>query len=101
MRQIAGGLLKAAILGACVYGVVKWQYAETQDGDVAEFAQKACIDEIGARYNVTNAKPYDVRETGNGYVVRVSVTSARGTPAKVTCLTNSHGGLRDITIEER
>jgi hypothetical protein len=44
---------------------------------------------------------YSVKETNIGYVVRASVTLPKGTVAKVYCLTNTHGGVREITIEER
>ncbi len=80
---------------------MKWQATGNDSSDVTKFAEQACIDEIGVRYNVSNMRPYDVDENSNGYVVRVSVTSTRGTPAKVICLTNRNGGIRDIMIDER
>ncbi len=72
-----------------------------QDDSATQFAEKACRDEVNARYNVSTVRVYDVSETNNGYVVRITVTSTGGKPAKVVCLTNAQGGVRDISIDER
>lgn len=100
-RQITGNLFKLAILCACIFAFTKWQAAESEDRGFREFAENACIDEIGGRYNVSGTRVYNVIETGDGYSVRASATSARGTPVKIVCLANSHGGVRDIVIDER
>ena len=101
MGRLVGNLIKAAILLAGIYVIVKWAPIEMQADDKAEFAESACRDAARARYDVSTVRVYDVSKTNNGYVVRITVTLARGTPAKVVCLTNSNGGVRDISIDER
>ena len=100
-RQIIDNLLKLAIAGACVYAFTVWQGTETQDSGLEEFAEAACVDEIGIRYDVGSIRAYDVEETSNGYTVRATAKSARGAPVKIVCVTNEHGGVRDIAIDER
>ncbi|MDH3750980.1 MAG: hypothetical protein OEU90_05330 [Gammaproteobacteria bacterium] len=96
-----GNILLLAAVGAGIYAIVKWEFIKPQDDEASDFAEKACVDEIGDRYDVSTVRAYAVNETNNGYVVRASVTLARGTPAKVYCLTNAHGGVKEIGIEER
>lgn len=100
-RQIAGNLFKLAILCACIFAFTKWQSVESQERGLKRFAENACIDEIDNRYNVSSTKVYNVIDTGNGYSVRASATLNRGAPVKIICLTNTHGGVRDIAIDER
>jgi hypothetical protein len=99
--KLIGNVLKAALVCACVYGIVNWESIKQQDGAAVDFAKRACVVEIGNRYDVSKVRTYEVNENNNGYVVRASVTLARGTSAKVVCLTNSHGGVNEITINER
>jgi len=96
-----GNIFKVVLVCGCIYAFVKWEFDKPQDDDVSNFAEKACIDEIRDRFDVSTVRTYAVNETNNGYVVRASVTLARGTTAKVNCLTNAHGGVKDIMIEER
>ena len=96
-----GNAIKVALVLGCVYAFVKWEFTETQDDDARGFAEKACIDEIEGRFDTSTVRIYAVNETNNGYVVRATVTLARGTAAKVYCLTNTHGGVEEIMIEER
>ncbi len=96
-----GTLLKAAVLCGCAYAIWQWDVINPQDDDVTNFAEKTCTDEIGRRFNASMVNVYSVKETNIGYVVRASVTLPKGTVAKVYCLTNTHGGVREITIEER
>jgi hypothetical protein len=96
-----GGIIKAALLVGLIYAVVNWRDVDKVDDDVRDFAEQACITEIGHRYNVSTARVYAVNENSNGYTVRVTITLAKGNTAKVNCLTNTHGGVKDITIEER
>ena len=96
-----GNAIKVALVLGCVYAFVKWEFTETQDDDARGFAEKACIDEIRDRFDTTTVRVYAVNDTNNGYVVRATVTLARGNAAKVYCLTNTHGGVEEITIEER
>lgn len=99
-HRITGNIFKLAIFCACIYAVTKWQAAQSGDDDIKEFAEYACLDEIDDRYSFSSLSAYEVKKTDNGYTVRASATTARGTPVKVVCLTNIHGGVRDITINE-
>jgi len=74
---------------------------ESRDHGLKRFAENACVDEIGNRYKVSSTKVYNVMDTGNGYSVRATATLTRGVPVKIICLTNAHGGVRDIAIDER
>jgi len=96
-----GDVLLLAAVGAAIYALVKWEFINPQDNEVSRFAEKACVDEIRHRYNASTVRAYAVNKTNNGYTVRASITLARGTPAKVYCLTNAHGGVREIGIEEQ
>jgi len=96
-----GNLFKVALVLGGIYVFVNWQFTETQDNDAKSFAEKACIDEIEDRFDTSTVRVYAVNENTNGYVVRATVTLARGNTAKVYCLTNTHGGVEEITIEER
>ena len=101
VRQFTGSLLKGLMLGACIYGFMKWQSLGSASSDVTSFATDACVEEASTRYNISNPRPYRTASNSKGYVVRVSVTTASGKPAKVVCLANAHGGINDITIDER
>ncbi len=96
-----GSLVRVAIVCAVIYGVVVWKGTTSQYDDVTEFAEKACVDEISQRFNAATVKVYAIKENSNGYVVRATVTFATGKTGKVYCLTNAHGGVRDISLEER
>ncbi len=96
-----GSLIRVAVVAALAYGIWTWQDNASQDGDTIAFARKACLDEIRGRYNVSSARVYDVEKNNNGYVVHATVTLPRGHAAKVLCLANPNGGVRDITIDER
>jgi hypothetical protein len=99
--ETVGSIVKATLLIGLIYAVVKWQDVDRPDDNVKGFAEEACITEIEQRFNVSRVRVYAINENSNGYVVRASVTLTRGNTAKVNCLTNTHGGVRDITIEER
>jgi hypothetical protein len=96
-----GNLIKVALVLGGIYAFVNWEFMESQDDDVREFAEKACIDEIEDRFDTSTVRIYAVNDTNNGYVIRATVTLARGNTAKVYCLTNTNGGVNEITIEER
>jgi len=96
-----GNVFKIALVLGGIYAFVKWEFTETQDDDVRSIAEKACIDAIEARFDTSTVRIYTVNESNNGYVVRATATLARGNTAKVYCLTNTHGGVEEITIEER
>jgi hypothetical protein len=71
VRQLTGSLLKGMILGACVYGFMKWQSLDSASSDVTSFATDACVDAASTRYNISNPKPYKTApnssRTGIGY----------------------------------
>ncbi len=96
-----GNILKAVFVFGCIYALVKWEFNETQDDDVRVFAEKACVDEIEDSFDTSTVRVYAINENNNGYVIRATVTLARGNTAKVYCSTNTHGGVKEITIEER
>jgi len=95
-----GTLVKVALVFGIIYAIMKSGVISPQGDDLSEFAEKACIDGIRGRYDTTTMRVYSVKESNNGYIVRASVTLAKGNVAKVYCLTNEHGGVRDIAIEE-
>jgi len=99
--EVGGNIVKALIVGGAIYGVVNWQSVEPQSDEITDFAERACIDEINSRFDVSRVRVYSINKNRNGYVVRATVTLARGATAKVYCLTNSHGGVKEVTIEER
>jgi len=101
ISRATGSIVKAAILIGIAYGILNWQDINLPDDGVKDFAEKACISEITQLFNVTRVRVYAINENSNGYVVRATVTLAKGNTAKVNCLTNDHGGVRDISIEER
>ena len=70
LRDTFGNLLKAALLCACVYAVVKWGPIAPQEDEVNRFAEKACIDEIRNRYDASTVNVYKINESSNGYVIR-------------------------------
>ena len=96
-----GNTLKGAFVIGCIYALVNWQFNETQNGDASYFAEKACVDEINDRFNPSTVSVYAINDTNNGYVVRATVTLAKGNTAKVNCLTNTNGGVIEVTIQER
>ena len=101
VAEIVGDIFKIVLVCGCIYGIVKWGDIETQDDDVRKFAERDCVDEIRHRFDVSTVRVYAVGETNSGYVVRATITLARGSTAKVYCLTNMHGGVEEITIQER
>jgi hypothetical protein len=101
IRESIGSLFKVAVVGACVYGFVKWGPLETENDDIGDFAERDCIDEIRSRYDVSRISVYELSKRDDGYAVRASVTLARGPVAKATCLTNRQGGVREVVLDER
>lgn len=101
IRETIIGIGKAALLVGLIYAVVNWKDDNLLGDDVKEFAEKTCVDEIKQRIDASRVSTYAVNESNTGYVVRTTVALAKGGNAKVICLTNRHGGIRDISIEER
>lgn len=100
ISKLINNVLSLGLLAGGVYVLLHWQDFGGSKSDVEEFAERACIDAVSSEYNVSNASPYEISETDSGFIVRLSVTTSRGTKAKATCLTNPHGGVRDTMIEE-
>lgn len=96
-----GSVVKIALLGAVIYALLEWDVMGLRKDESSDFAEHACVNEIRDRYNVTSVKAYSVDKTDKGLVVRATMTLARGTPVKVICLTNDHGGVEEIRVEER
>jgi hypothetical protein len=99
--QSVGTIIKIGLVAGCAYALFKWNPISLQDDDNTKFAEKACADEFSSRFDGTNVRIYNVNEINDGFVVRASITLAKGNIAKVVCLTNTHGSVREITIEER
>jgi hypothetical protein len=99
--QSIGTIVKIGLVAGCVYALLKWNPISPQDDGSIKFAEKACTDEIGTRFNGSNVRIYAVTETNDGYVVRASISLDNGNIAKVVCLTNTHGSVREVMIEER
>ena len=90
--KLINNLLSIGLLAASGYVIWNWQDFGSSKSDVEIFAERACVDAVNSSYNVSNVSPYEISESDNGYVVRLSVTTSRGTKAKAICLTNPHGG---------
>jgi hypothetical protein len=101
MGQTIGSIVKAALLIGLIYALLNWQGLGLLEDNVKDFAEEACVIEIEQRFSVSRVNVYAINENSNGYTVRASVTLTKGGNAKVNCLTNPHGGVKDITIEER
>ena len=95
-----GNLLKAAVVIAGIYAFFNWDSIRPQQDELSIDAEQACVSEIRSRYATKSLKAYSVKKTSTGYVVRASATLPRGNAVKVYCLTNEHGGVEDIRIEE-
>ena len=99
--QLSATLVKVVIVGGCIYGIVNWQANKPQGDEISDFAERACVDEIRKRFDVSTLRVYAINKNRNGYVVRATLNLAKGNTAKVNCLTNTHGGVREVTIDER
>jgi hypothetical protein len=98
--ETLSSIIKIAVVGAGVYAVVRWQFIQPQLGEIAEFAEKACVDRIESRFDPERTRVYSVKEDDNGYVVRASLSYSKRSTSKVYCLTNKQGGVREIIIAE-
>lgn len=101
IKNAIGSLIKGALLLGVIYAILNWQDIGLVGDDVRDFAENACITEIKQKFDVTRVRAFSIEENSNGYVVHTSVTLTKGNTASVRCLTNVHGGVRDIVIEER
>ena len=96
-----GTLIKIAVLGACIYAFVTWEFNGSQENDNSAYAESVCADAIRGRFNTRSVNIYAVSDSDQGFVVRASITLPNGSPAKVYCLTNRYGGVEEIRIVER
>ena len=96
-----GNLIKIAVLGACIYAFVNWDFNGSQDSDDSAFAEQVCVDAIRDRFNTRAVNVYRVSDSDQGFVVRASITTSNGRQAKVYCLTNIYGGVDELRIVER
>lgn len=96
-----GNVVALALLAAGVYAFLEWNPFTTADGGAAAFAESACRQHVSGRAGFARARVFRVSETADGFTVRLSATLDRGGSAKVICLANANGGVRDIEILER
>lgn len=96
-----GNLIKIAVLGACIYAFVNWDFNGSQDNDERAFAERVCADAIKDRFNTRSVNVYRVSDSDQGFVVRASITTSNGRQAKVYCLTNIYGGVDELRIVEQ
>lgn len=94
-------MVAIAAVCAAIYVALNWQTFESGESDVERAAKSACVDATRGRYDVKSARAYRVRENSNGYTVLVTVVLEDGDPAQVTCLANSRGSVRDVSIDVR
>jgi hypothetical protein len=99
-RAISNLVVLAIIVGGTYY-LWNWQFGAAGVDEAMGYAEQSCADEVRSRYDTTTVKANSVRENANGYTVRATMTLARGDVARVTCLTNSNGSVRDIAVDER
>lgn len=99
MIKAISNLVVLAIIVGVVYTLWNWNFAGTADNEAMGYAQSSCVDAIRSRFDTTSVKAHSVRENSNGFTVRGSMTLARGNVAKVTCLTNHNGTVRDVFVD--
>ena len=101
VSAIIGNIGKIAVLGAGIYAFMNWDFNGSQDNDNSAHAEQVCTDAIKSRFNTRSANVYRVSDSGQGFVVRASITLSNGRQAKVYCLTNSYGGVDELRIVEQ
>jgi hypothetical protein len=98
-RTISNLVVLAIIVGGAYY-LWNWKSASTGSSEAMAYAEESCVSEIRGRFDTTTVRSNSVKKNANGYVVKGSMTLARGNVAKVTCLTNEHGRVRDVSVDE-
>jgi len=101
MGNAVSTIIKLGLVVAAIYIYLNWNEGNSEGDELSAYAEKSCVDEIRSRFDTTTVRANSVRENANGFVVRASMTLARGNIAKVTCLTNEHGRVRDVMVDER
>ena len=93
-------IVKLGLVAAVVYVLWNWNAGSSGGDDRSADAERSCVDEIRIRFDTTTVRANSVRVNAGGFVVRATMTLARGNVAKVTCLTNEHGRVRDVMVDE-
>lgn len=96
-----GNLVALAVVGVGIYAFLNWDSVRPQGDENSSYAERVCVAEISSRYSDTAVNPYSIKKTRKGYVVRASITLPNGKRIKAYCLTNDHGGVEEIRIEEQ
>ena len=99
--NVLSNLVALGIIAAIGYLFMNWNSGATSDDDNSTYAERSCIDEMRSRYDSTRVRVNSVEPNSNGFVVKGNMTLARGGTAKLTCLTNHHGRVTEVIIEER
>jgi hypothetical protein len=99
-KAISNLIVLAVIVGGAYY-LWNWQFGDAGSSEAMGYAETSCVDEIRSRFDTTTVKANSVRENANGFVVRATMTLARGNIARVTCLTNENGSVKDVVVDER
>lgn len=93
--------LVLALIGWGAWTLWHWQFGGGNDGAMAAAAQRSCVDEARSRYSVSGVRAHSVEPNANGFVVKGTMTLARGGNVKLTCLTNHNGRVTQVMVEER
>ena len=96
-----GNLIALAVVGGGIYAFLNWESIKPRGDENSSYAERACSAEIRSRYSETAVNIYSVKKNPKGYVVRASIKLPGDRPAIIYCLTNDHGGVEEIRIEER
>jgi thioredoxin reductase len=100
MLRTISNLAVLALIVAGVYFFWTGEFGSASMDQMMNHAEKSCVDEVRSRYDTTTVKANSVRENANGFVVKVTLTLARGKIARATCLTNHKGSVTDVTVYE-
>jgi hypothetical protein len=101
MMRALQNTIVLALIGYGAYTAWNWQFGAAGGDESERFAEQSCIDSVRNRFDTSGVRVNSVRANEKGYVVRASMTLARGGIAKVTCLTNENGTVEDVFVEER
>jgi hypothetical protein len=100
---VLGAIRNLVVLALIVWGawtLWQWKFGGGDD-EMERVAQQSCLDEARSRYDVTAARSHSVQVNSKGFVVKGTMTLARGGNAKLTCLTNHNGRVTEVIVEER
>ena len=94
------GLLKILLIGGALYLAVTWYLGGSQAVGNGEHARTTCAREIRHKFGGESVRVTSVKPNSSGYIVRASITVRPGTIARVYCLTNESGWVKDIQLVE-